>query len=255
LLALAGKAGGAPPLPRQPNPEKVEELKALTGNERFIAVSAAKDDLLKLYASWTEARARKDACLPRWQTLLQFAKHAESLPIIAEVNPQIQAIQENRSLLAEPDPVPPLIATLTDALRKSVQDAAQGVKESYRQGMKSLTDSEIWGQLDLSQRTALLSNAQIVEPVEVQVGTEATLLAVLDSRPLPTWRSRREALPVRFEAARTQAARLLEPKAVKVVPKLATLTTRADLEAYLDDLRDEVQAHLDRGNPVVVSRS
>lgn len=255
LLALASETSGPPPLPMRPNTEKVEELKGMSGNERFIAVFEAKDDLLRDYASWIAARARKEARLPRWQILLSLAKHAESLSVIDEITPQIQAIQENRSLLAEPDPVPPLISTLTDFLRKSVQDAAKGLREKYQQELESLTGSKAWGQLDLSQQTALLSEAQIAKPVEVQVGTETALLAVLNARPLPTWRSRMDALPVRFEAARTQAARLLEPKAVKVVPKPATLKSSGDLDTYLDDLRDEVQTHLDQGNPVVISRS
>jgi len=255
LLYLSSEAGGPAPLPIRPNTEKIEELKAMSGNERFIAVFEAKEELLKDYALWIEAKDMKEARLPRWQTLLHLAKHAESLPVIEQVSPQIQAIQENRSLLVDPDPVPPLISILTDALRKAVQDAAQVVKEIYQEEMESLTDSNVWQQLNPSQQDLILSQARIAEPIEVQVGTEKALLEVLDSKPLHTWRNRMDALPVRFESARTQAARLLEPQAVKVVPKPATLKTGGDLDAYLDDLRSEVEAHLDQGNPVVISRS
>lgn len=255
LLALAGDAGGPPPLSRPPSTEKIAELKASSGNERFIAVFEARDELLDDYAAWIAARARKVARLPRWQTLQHLAKHAESLPVAAEVRPQIQAILENRSLLAEPDPLPPLIATLTEALRQSLQEAAQRLRQNYSQEMEVLAGTATWGQLDAGQQASILAQAQIVEPAQVQTGTEEALIAALDARPLPTWQSRLDALPVRFEQARTQAAKLLEPKAVKVIPKAATIKTGDELEAYLGDLRDDVQAHLEQGNPVVISRS
>ena len=215
----------------------------------------AKEDLLKDYATWIEVKAKKEARLPRWQTLLHLAKHAESLPVSKQVPPQIQAIQGNRSLLADPDPVPPLISKLTDALRKAVQDAAQGLMEIYQREMEALKDTDVWIQLDQSQQASILSQALIAEPIEVEVGTETTLLEVLDSRPLSTWQSRMDAQPVRFESAHTQAARILEPQSVKVVPKPATLKSLDDLDAYLEDLRSEVQLHLDQGDPVVISRS
>jgi hypothetical protein len=255
LLSLAAEAGGPAPLPRRPNTEKIEKLKVMSGNERFVAVFEAKEQLLKDYANWIKAKAKKEARLQHWQTLSRLAKHAESLPVIEQVSPQMQAIKENRSLLADPDPVPPLISALTDALRRAVQDAAPELMKIYQQEMGALANTGVWQQLDPSQQASILAKAQIAEPIEVQVGTETALLDVLDSRPLPTWRNRMDALPVRFEAARTQAARLLEPEAAKVVPKPAIIKTSEDLDAYLDDLRNEVETHLNQGNPVVISRN
>ena len=54
-------------------------------------------------------------------------------------------------------------------------------------------------------------------PVEpLVVGTEEQLLATLDAKPLTTWEDWIVAIPARILKAREQAAKQLEPKAVRV---------------------------------------
>ena len=58
-------------------------------------------------------------------------------------------------------------------------------------------------------------------------------------------------LPPRVTKAREQAAKLIEPAAIRMTPPSATLRTQEDLEAYLDDLRARIEAKLPDG-PVVL---
>ena len=60
------------------------------------------------------------------------------------------------------------------------------------------------------------------------------------------------AVPTRMRKARERAAKLLEPKAVRVRPKRSTLHTVQEVDAYLDELRDEILSHIDAGKPVIL---
>jgi len=84
------------------------------------------------------------------------------------------------------------------------------------------------------------------------VGTEEELLATLDGTALKTWEDWIVAVPARISKAREQAARLLEPKAVRVRPKSTTVYSIADVDGYLAELRQEIVAHIEDGSPVVL---
>jgi hypothetical protein len=61
-----------------------------------------------------------------------------------------------------------------------------------------------------------------------------------------------EAVPTHMRRAREQAARLLEPKAVRVRPKSTTLHTVDELETYLTELRNEILQYIDAENSVLI---
>ena len=255
LLGLAEEAGGPPPLPKRPNTELIDNLKALSGNERFVAVFDAKDELIDCYQRWLEAKNKKEVREPNWEKLQKLVGYSTSLATYEEVLNQVNAIETHRSLLTDPDPVLPIIDTLTDALRSAVQDAHRNLHEKYHQEMKVLQNSSLWKKLDLEQQERLLSQAGISEPDQLNLGSLDDLLEELEKQPLPTWQDRQDAISIRFEKARMLAARLLEPESVKVIPKSATIKTAEDLETYIGEFRNEVQSHLDEGNPVVISRN
>ena len=52
--------------------------------------------------------------------------------------------------------------------------------------------------------------------------------------------------------AREQAAKLLEPKAVRVRPKRTTLHTAEEVDAYLAELRAEIMGHIAADKPVIL---
>jgi len=56
----------------------------------------------------------------------------------------------------------------------------------------------------------------------------------------------------RLARSREEAARLLEPQAVPVQPRHATLKTLAEADAYLAELRATIAGHLDAGHPVIL---
>ena len=57
------------------------------------------------------------------------AEFAADLPVAAEVQPEVTAIEQNRRLLADPDPVPGMVEKLTEALRIGAQRAPRQLLE------------------------------------------------------------------------------------------------------------------------------
>jgi len=185
--------------------------------------------------------------------LQQLQRHAASLPIAAETGEQIQAILANRTLLENPDPVKPLVDTLYDELRKALQDAHKAYKEAFKEETSALTKSATWKKLNENQQQETLFkfglDAQVAAP---KVSAPEELLGSLNAASLEAWSHRTSALGKLFEDARMQAAKSLEPEAVRIKVPAATIKTTEELTAYLEKLRKEVQKHLDDDHPVIL---
>jgi hypothetical protein len=251
MVELAAAAGGAAPLPPPPDTTEVEGLQKMRGNEQFVAVWTAREVLLEKWNGWTRLKSEAESRLPRWRALDRLLAHAETLPEASKIKAQRDAIFEERNLLEEPDPLPPLIDQLTDALRAAVQRAHSELVEAHRKSEEELEASAEWKEIDEEQRGRIVAQQQLVEPSALEVGTPEQLLTTLDRTSLPDWIARIAALPERVVRARLEASRLLEPKSRKVVPPAATLKSREDVEAYMEELRNLILQHVEEG-PVII---
>ena len=253
LLDLSLEAGGLPPLPAYPSKTRLDELGSLVGNEQFAAVVEAKGELKELHKAWKAAKARKDERMPRWGMLKQLQGHAASLPVVADAGTQIEAIQSNRTLLENPDPIKPLIDKLYDALRTTLQAAYKNYKESFNEEMSALTKTAVWKKLkEKQQQETLFQFGLSTQAAAPKVGTPEELLGSLNAASLEAWSHRTAALGKLFEDTRLHAARLLEPEAVRIKVPAATIKTTEELSAYLEKFRKEVQKHLDDDHPVIL---
>ncbi|MEE9230324.1 MAG: hypothetical protein V3U86_06430 [Acidobacteriota bacterium] len=117
--------------------------------------------------------------------------------------------------------------------------------------MELLTVTKEWGQISDEQRAHILNKHGISGIPEIQVSTEAELLTSLGRISLEEWATRQDALPKRFANALEEAAKLLEPEAVRVTLPSATLKDENDLKAWLGKAEDLVRAQLKKG-PVIL---
>jgi hypothetical protein len=247
----AAKAGGEAPLPARPDTTHVSDLSQLTGNEQLAALLAVGDRLTDEARQWEEAAELATKRAPRWQSLQRLSAFAEGLPVVSEVRPQVDAILQQRCLLGDPDPVPPLCDRLTQVLRENLVQAQQAYQKTHQEEMESLAATEPWQKLPDDQRRHILVQNGIDTVPEVKVGTEQEVSSTLQATPLHGWSDRRDALPRRFEKARIEAARRLEPKAVSVKVMAATLKTPDDVELWIDHTRQTILERLKEG-PVII---
>ena len=252
LLDLVEDAGGPPPEPERPSRAVVQDLQTLSGNDQFVAVYDARGALLDSFQAWSKAKALREERKPEWSKLQRLFTHATGRQVVRQVTSQVNAIQSQRLLLADPDPVKPLIDALGADLRQALQAARQRLMDVRERELKAMQATAEWNKLNDEQWATIFTAHHLGPVAQLSIGTDDALLAGLDAKPLSAWETETVAIPTRMRQAREQAAKLLEPKAVRVRPKSTTLHDEAEVDTYLTELRSEILGHLKDGSPVIL---
>lgn len=251
LLELAKRASGETPCPPRPSTLYVEEIAQKTGNEQLFAVYEAKEKLLADIKEWSEKATTITLRMSRWNVLAQLVGEAEGLPGIDDVKKQMAAIEEGRSLLAEPDHIPALCEKVAGELRRELTSQHKQYSDVYDAKMKALQQQEVWVKLGEIKQQAILAKHGIAKTPLVEVGTEDELLASLERTPLAAWATMRDALQTRFGNALLEAIRELEPKAVRVQLISVTIHDEPELDAWVDKTKATIKEKLKDG-PVFI---
>lgn len=247
VLELADAAGGDAPRPEKPDTTTVKEIKALTGNEQLVKLFDEREALTKNITAWTKtAKAIQDR-LPRWECLNGLAEHASKQSEAEDARKQLQTIENERQLLADPDPVAPLCEKLTDVLRKKLTALHAAYQQAHKDGMAALCATEAWSKVKEGDRKDVLARNGVTAVPGIEVGTETELVASLNDTSMEMWQARRDALRQRFQNAQREAAKLIEPKVVYVSLPPATIRSEAELEAWLGVVRKEIKEKLQNG--------
>ena len=252
LSELARRAGGETPLPECPDTSHLLDLQSLAGNEQLVGILNRHDELLQNIEDWTRAGDLAENRLPAYQRLQALARYADGLDAAREVQPQVEAIGANRSLLEAADPVPGLVKTLADGLRAALTEAEQHCAEVFDEESTRLESAESWQKIEQSDRDRILKGLNIGKATKGATGTEQEVLESLERISLDAWRTRTAALPQLFAEARIQADKLVEPKTRHVKLDSATLRTTEDVKAWVTKTERELIEQLKQG-PIVVS--
>jgi hypothetical protein len=251
LLELVAAAGGEPPCPESPPAKPIRDLQNESGNAQLLAIHQQKDALAHSIVTWTATRDAIAKRLSRWQRLAELQNLAADLPEAVAVAQSVNGVLSRRCLLAEPDPVPPLIQTLVAALRAALNALQAQVQAAHAAGMAKLASSPPWQKLDKDAQSALLARFNIQPPAAITVATEDDVITAVKAASLANRRTTIEAIPQRFGMALEEAIRQLEPKAVRVTLPSATIKNEADLDAWVEGVRTTIRAELPKG-PVIV---
>lgn len=251
LMDEAQSAGGQAPLPSPPDTTLVRRLQNLVGNQQIVDVASNADALLADHEVWTEASEAARLRLPDWQRLETLLRHARDLPVSADLKPHVDAIRSDRKLLGDPNPVPPLLSQVTAALRKAVSEAHGRLVSERDREVADLEVSDNWSRLKAGDRARILESNGLGPVHSLDLGSDHALMECLEDTALETWTDRVLALKARVEQAREEAARLLTPKAVRVRLPSATLNSREDVEAYVQQLKDHLLAQIDE-RPLII---
>ena len=117
--------------------------------------------------------------------------------------------------------------------------------------MTGLEKSDDWLKLESGDRARILASNGLGPIAALAIGTDHELMDCLENTGVQDWDDRLLALRTRIAQAREEAARLLAPKAVTVRPTPATLSSREDVEAYIQQLREQLLAQVDE-HPVII---
>ena len=221
LVELAGRAGGAAPLPPASDAAGIEDLKRLAGSEQLAEVHARKDGLEQRIAEWTSLAERAEARMPAWKLALAFRRHADGLPVTTSVGADIDAIMAQRSLLTGTDQVGPIVATLAAALREALVEKHRDLTGAIETAGATLAGDVTWAKLEAAEQTEICGRLGLDAPPALNVATDGDLLRTLDARSLAAWRSEIDAAEVRTGRALQEAAKLID---ASTTPGSADLT-------------------------------
>jgi hypothetical protein len=253
LQALADRAGGDPPKPPSPDTATLAEVRAASGNEQLMILYTHREELEHSMATWAGLAEKIALRWPAWEAVGKLLHHAEGLKGVGRYQIQADEIASQRLLLGEPDAVAPLVAGLSQLLREEANGLLAQHQTRHEEGMARLRNDAHWERLEPKQRHALLAEAKLTEAERptMDVGSTETLLASLERFPLSMLSDRVAAMSRRFDEVLEGAATLLEPQAHTVILPRTTLTTEAELEHWLEQVRAQLKAALAQG-PVMI---
>ena len=252
LGELAHTAGGEAPLPEYPDTRHLKDLQSLVGNELLVGILKYQAELFDNIKDWTKASELAEQRLTSFNRMRSLARHAQGLNIANKVQPQIEAIETNRSLLVVTDPVPDLINVLVDALRTELVSAEKNYSDIYDQESQNLEAAQTWQKISQSERDRILNVLQIERVSRGATGTEQEVWESVERIPLDGWRTRTAALPQMFKDARIQADKLVEPKTQHVKLASATLSTAEEVKVWTAKTEQGLLEQVRHG-PIVVT--
>ena len=185
--------------------------------------------------------------MPNWRKLRDLLRHAKALGPYAKLKAEADAVEAQRSLLANPDPVRPLLDEAVDLLRQALVAKLEGFQQAFALQQSQLQQDADWSKLSDAQRDELTLKHHLTPPPAVASGTPEQVQDALDDCDLDHWVAKTHALPSRFEAARHAAVQLLKPNVVHVSLPRRTLNDEAELKAWLAEVEALLSAKLQKG--------
>lgn len=247
LSDQAIKAGGQAPAPEAPKLSPIEAIEAQTGNAQLLELCNRYDEIVGLSKTWTQTAEAIAKRLPVWNQLTALLGHAKALGPYAALKAEVDAVQAQRSLLDDPDPVRPLLDKTVDLLRQALNAKLDAFEQTLQQQQAQLHTDADWNKLAEAQRAELSSQHHLAALAVPPLGTPEQLQDALDHCDLEHWVSKTQALPSRFEATRHAAVQLLKPNVVHVALPKRTLNDEAELKAWLAEVEALLSAKLQNG--------
>ena len=252
LQELADKAGGEAPKPTTPDTKILSDIRLTAGNEQLLAIYNNRDELTAAIDSWSNLGDRIAKRLPSWTTLKRLAGYTNGIQDAEVIIAQVNHIEKELQLLGEPDPTTPLIANLTQLLRDELNRHDKEYQACHEQGMARLKADENWQKLEPEQRNALLvaQKLTLADQPKVALASTEEVLQTLAQINLSMFADRVAAMPGRFGNILIAAAELLEPETQTVQLPRRMLKTEADIDMWIEEIRQQLKSVLAKG-PIV----
>ena len=211
-------------------------------------------DLLKKHDEWRKTSEKIASRTQNWELLSSLVGYADKLPENAKPKTDVEAIVENRLLLADPDPVAPVLTEVTDILRKALNDLKGKYDAEAAKGEARLAADENWKKLTDDERTRIAINVGLMddEP-SVATGTAVDIDRTLEFLSLSAFSDKVKALAGKYSEALMAAAQAAMPqlKFVRVPERQFQQGDEAAVDAWLAEIGKLVKAELKDG-PVSV---
>lgn len=253
LIALARQAGGEPPAPMSQVPAYLTEMSHQTGNQLIKTIAANVGHLERDIPAWRHQADEIARRLKTWENVKQLASHAGNLDGVGTIVERLEAIRENRQLLATPDPLTAVAQDLGGLLRSALQARLERHRQILDERLAWLKGTEEWNQLDAYRQDGFLAKSSM-RPLETpSISSDRELLVALDKRPLTQLDAEIDALPARIDSVHDEVVNAILPETITVSLEKPLLRKPADVERWIKSTRDALMHYVNEGNPVKIS--
>jgi hypothetical protein len=253
---LAKEAGGEPPLPEPPALTRLSGIEARSGNDQLAALASEKAEITAEINDWKALADRRESRLRAWNLAGSLVDHAAAIDGTEAVRTELDAIQDQRTLLAETDPVASVLHRLAEILRQALRERHEALTTKITAGHASLEADSTWSALDKPKRSEILAQTSLAVPAPLSISSDTELAATLDRRPLDAWDAEIAAVGQRQVdalAAAAEARRQAEPTVVTstVTIDRGTLADEAAVREWINAQQQKLLEAVKNG-PVIV---
>ncbi|MET9326723.1 BREX system P-loop protein BrxC [Tsukamurella sp. NPDC003166] len=254
LVDRAKGVSGPAPLPDITVPGSIQVIVSASGNDRVHALLAAKSDLTSFNDQLGDLEHRLKSRTLSLELARSLAAAATGLEPASAARERLDALAASRGLLADADPVAPIVNELAEALRDAIHEAAIVLRDARTAALAGLEQQPAWTTLDEPQREALLTEHHLGSETAPNLADAVAVLMTAQARPLQGWTAELDAIPQRVSRALEAAIQLTTPKAKMTTVRVstATLGSADEVECYIDNLRAKLLDALNGNDTVVV---
>lgn len=253
LRDAARSAGGEAPLPKAPSTAELDILFGKFGAEQQVAVADQVPGLLEQWEAWRATAKSASARLSAWDEACDLLQHARDLPTHGQRKAALDAVEAQRLLLTDPNPVTPILVALRADLRAALQQAHEAAAAAYQAAVDKVVATPQWAQLPESERQMFLEHNGLTKPAEPDIAEDTQLLDTLNRQTLSARRDQAAAFAGKAGPAIDKLIERVTPKARLVHPKPALITSEQEADAYLTALRATIIEGLGEGHPVSIN--
>ena len=218
---------------RVPN---IASYKSLSGNDLLAALAADVSTLRDKFKGVEGGRADRSApVLSNWR----LAEHLVALGAVDQQGRPRRLGVADGLLLADPDPVPPLISAAAETLRAKLNAVHADWEAAWQKGEQRLAHDPTWGKLSPEQKHTIRQECGLTDGDQADRWTRRKL-SPRRSRNVACRNGRTCPRPCRRgpRMRSLSAAALLEPKARAVSLPGAMLKSEEELDEWLSKVRE-----------------
>jgi len=252
LKEMAGNASGDAPRPEPFNTNFIKEIENKEGNERLLDILQQKDELKTKIDDWSAKAKLVAEREPMWNLLAELNFHLPDHPEFESLKAEIDAIRDNRLLLQEPDPVQPKLNEVTEKLLHILNRKKTSYNSLYDAKMSGLQHNAYFEKLTPEQKHTILVKHQLLRKQEIKHTDARGLLNQLNKASLDNWDTKIAALESQFQDALEEAVKLSAPQAKSYSLPRKTITSQAEIDAYITELKTELEDLLKESNSIIL---
>ncbi len=250
--ALARQAGGDAPLPPSPVATYLDDIMQYSGNELLAEICAQQDRIKADIEEWQNKAELIKQRQRDWSEFLSLLPMCRDMAFYVDLQKEQQAILTNRSLLAEPNPVKPLIRNAITALRDAIVHHQSEYQKEYDRCLLQLEADEQWQKLPANEQQDVLQKFNITTMPPLDLSSNDKVLESLEHCTLGQWQDRTASLISKFDRARAEAVQRLQPRVQIVHSPRKLISNDEELKQWLEEAEANIRAKLADG-PVSVA--